>query len=261
MSKTQKELAFLRDLSVDEEWTARFIENFDKSYKFTKEESILYINAGTGNHVLALREKLKDEVEIYGVTENEDLTIIAAAKADALKANVGFSTFAPPDRYDLVIADASFVKPANVENFLTESIEFSEEKAVFFLPTAGSFGEIFSMLWEVLISQDLFEKSGEAERLIKEIPTVSDVEEIAKKASLKKLQTKTEVEIFEFENGKEFIESTLVSDFLMPNWFDFLSEKETKKVKKRLAQTIDENRDNMSFRFTVKATIIGGEKD
>ena len=117
------------------------------------------------------------------------------------------------------------------------------------------------MLWEVLISQDLFEKSGEAERLIKEIPTVSDVEEIAKKSGLKKLQTKTEVEIFEYENGEEFITSTLVSDFLMPNWFDFLSEKETKKVKKRLAQTIDENRDNMSFRFTVKATMIGGEKE
>ena len=107
MSKTQKELAFLRDLSVDKKWTARFIEHFDKNYKFTKEESILYINAGTGNHVLALREKLKDDVEIYGVTENEDLTIIAAAKADALKAIVGFSTFPPPDRYDLVIADAS----------------------------------------------------------------------------------------------------------------------------------------------------------
>lgn len=260
MSKTQKELAFLRDLSVDEEWTARFTEHFDKNYKFTKEESILYINAGTGNHVLALREKLKNDVEIYGVTENEDLSIIAAAKADALKAIVGFSTFAPPDRYDLVIADASFVKPANVRSFLTEAIEYSEEKAVFFLPTAGSFGEIFSMLWEVLISQDLFEKSGEAERLIKELPTVSDVEEIAEKSGLQKLQTKTEVEIFEFETGEEFINSTLVSDFLMPNWFDFLNEKETKKVKKRLVKTIDENRDNLNFRFTVKATIIGGEK-
>ncbi len=260
MSKTQKELAFLRDLSVDEHWTARFTEHFDKNYKFTKEESILYMNAGTGNHVLALREKLKNKVEIYGVTENEDLTIIAAAKADALRAIVGFSTFAPPDRYDLVIADASFVKPAKVKSFLTEAIELSEEKAVFFLPTAGSFGEIFSMLWEVLISQDLFEKSGEVERLLKEILTVSEVEEIAKKSGLEKLQTKTEVEIFEFENGKEFINSTLVSDFLMPNWFDFLDAKETKKVKKRLVQTIDQNRDNMSFCFTVKATMIGGEK-
>lgn len=260
MGKTQKELAFLRDLSADEEWTARFTDNFDKNYKFTDEESILYLNAGTGNHVLALREKLDDKIEILGITEDEELTIIADAKAKAIRADVGFSTFAPRDPFDLVIADASLVKPKDVVEFLNDAIELAERQAAFFLPTAGSFGEIFSMLWEVLISEDLFEKSGEAERLIKEIPTVSDVEEIAKNAGLKKLQTKTDVEIFEFENGKEFINSTLVSDFLMPNWFDFLDEKEKKKVKKRLARTIDENRDSLSFQFTVKATMIGGEK-
>lgn len=260
MSKTQKELAFLRDLSVDEEWTARFTENFDKNYKFTDEESVLYLNAGTGNHVLALREKLDDKIEIFGVTEDEDLTIIAKAKAEATKADVGFSTFVPPDRYDLVIADASFILPDKLKEFLEEAIELSEKQVAFFLPTSGSFGEVFSMLWEVLISEDLIERSGAAESLIEEIPTVSAVEEIAKNAGLKKLKTKTDLEIFEFENGEEFVNSTLISDFLMPHWFDFLDKEETESVKKRLAKTIDENRDDMTFRFTVKATMIGGEK-
>ncbi|MCW5959100.1 MAG: hypothetical protein KIS76_03005 [Pyrinomonadaceae bacterium] len=260
MSKTAKELAFLRDLTVDEFWTARFTENFDKNYKFTDEASILYLNAGTGGHVLALREQLDNDIEIYGVTENEDLTVIAKAKAEALKADVGFSTFVPPDRYDLVIADASFVAPSKVIDFIEDTVHYAEDRAVIFLPTAGSFGEIFSMLWEVLIGEDLFDQSGEATRLIEEIPTVSRVEEIAKNAGLKKVRSKTEIEIFEFEKGEEFVNSTLIADFLMPQWFDFLNEKNTKKVKKRLAKTIDENCGDLTFRFTVKSTMIDGVK-
>ena len=47
-------------------------------------------------------KNLKSDVEIFGVTENEDLTVIASAKAAAIKSNVGFSSLIPPDRYDLV---------------------------------------------------------------------------------------------------------------------------------------------------------------
>lgn len=258
--KTQKELAFLRDLSVDADWTARFTDIFDKSYKFTDEESILYLNAGTGNHVLALREQLKDDVEIFGITEDEELTVIAAAKANAVNAIVGFSSFIPPDRYDLVVADASFVRSDRLEDFLTETIELSDNRVVFFLPTAGSFGEIFSMLWEVCLDADLIERSGAIEKFIKQIPTVWQVEEIAKQAGLKKLKSNTSVEIFEYDDGNEFVNSILGSDFLLPVWFEFLEESEKEQVKKRLALTIDENRDSLTFRFTVKATIIGGKK-
>lgn len=260
MSKTQKELAFLRDLSVDADWTARFTDIFDKSYDFTDEESVLYINAGTGNHVLALRERLKEDVEIFGITENEDLTIIAAAKANATKVNVGFSSFIPPDRYDLVVADASFVRSDGLEKFITEAIELSENRVVFYLPTAGSFGEIFSFLWEVCLSADLIDRSGAVEDLIKEIPTVALVEEIAAGAGLKQIKSNTSAEVFEYEDGTEFVNSVLVADFLLPGWFGFLEEEEKEQVKERLAQTIDENRDSMTFRFTVKATIFGGKK-
>ena len=47
------------------------------------------------------------------------------------------------------------------------------------------------MLWEVFIAEDLIEKSGQIERLVKEIPTVSEVEAIAKECGLKKLSAKT----------------------------------------------------------------------
>lgn len=260
MSKTQKELAFLQDLNVETNWTVRFTENFDKKFKFDGEESVLYVNSGTGNHTLAIHEKLGEEVGIYGVCENEDLNIIAHAKAKAVNAKVVFSTGYPNENFDAVIANASFVRPRELKNFLEKIIDLSDDKVAFFLPTAGSFGEIFSVLWEVLLSDDLIEKSGEVENLINELPKISDLEEIAGSCGLSDLKTNTEIEFFEYDTGKEFIESNLVEDFLLPVWLDFLNEPEKKQVKEKLIQIIDESRDNMSFRFSVKATLISGNK-
>ena len=80
MSKTEKELAFLRDLYVETDWTERFTNLLDENFKFSGEEKILYVNAGAGNHALALREKLDDEIEIFGVSESQELLNIPAPK-------------------------------------------------------------------------------------------------------------------------------------------------------------------------------------
>ncbi|HEY0657768.1 MAG TPA: hypothetical protein VGD05_04810, partial [Pyrinomonadaceae bacterium] len=104
MSKTQKELAFLRDLYLENDWTLRFAELFDKNFKFAKEEKILYLNAGTGTHVLLLRKKLKDNKEVFGFFESKETLKIAQAKADIIKADVKFSDVAPNEIFDMVLA-------------------------------------------------------------------------------------------------------------------------------------------------------------
>jgi hypothetical protein len=129
-----------------------------------------------------------------------------------------------------------------------------------FLPTASSFGEVFSLLWETLLYLDLLEKGSEVERLIVEIPTVSSVEETAKNLGLKKIHTETKNETFEFDNGALFVSSPLVEDYLLPGWLDFLDENEKERVKNKLAETIDDDCQEMSFRFSVKATLLVGEK-
>ena len=179
MSKTQKELAFLRDLYIANDWTLRFAEIFDKNFKFSDEKTVLYVNAGTGNHALELREKLAIDCELNAFSDDEELNIIAQAKADALHTKVDFSGDFPNEKFDAVIADASFVRRSELEEFLDEIIDLSNKQVIFFLPTAGSFGEIFSFLWEALFDLDLLEKSAEIERLIAEIPTVEKVKEIA----------------------------------------------------------------------------------
>ena len=129
-----------------------------------------------------------------------------------------------------------------------------------FLPTWSSYGEVFSLLWEVLFNEDLAEHGAAVEKLIAELPTVSNIENIAERAGMVNINTQTAVEIFEYENGEEFVASPLVADFLMPVWLEMLDEEEKGRAVKQLAQLIDAEDGPLSFRFSVKATLLTGEK-
>lgn len=260
MSKTEKELAFLQDLYISTDWTERFTDLIGKDFKADEFENILYINAGTGNHALALEEKLDEDTEFVAVAQNAELMNIAKAKADAVKSNIVFADGLPDETFDAVIADLSFVKPSELKNSMNEAAELSRWQIAFLLPTAGSFGEIFSYLWQTLLELDWLDKGAEIENLLNEIPTVSQTEEMTKDLGFNQVDAKTKNEIFEFENGAEFIESPLVTDFLFENWLGFLSENEKEQVSEKLAQTIDREREDLTFRFAVKATLITGAK-
>lgn len=263
MTKTRKEKAFLRDLYINEEWTRRFTDLVDKHVGLKDAENLLYLNAGTGNHCFQLREKLDEKVAIFARCEDEDILSIARDKAAAVKANVDFSTIRfDDDAFDIVLADASFVKPGDVEDLVREAVRVTRVggKTAFFLPSAGSFGEIFSLLWEVLFSEDLGDHGHAAEAMITAIPSVSRIEEIASHAGLVDVEAHYAQEVFEFENGAVFVASPLVTDFLLPEWLKTLSDQESERVSAKLAELIDDEDGEMSFRFSVKATLVIGEK-
>lgn len=260
MSKTEKELAFLQDLYISTEWTERFADLLGKDFETSEFENILYINAGTGSHALVLEESLDEDTGLTAVCQNEELLRIAQAKADAVKSDIKFTRDLPDEKFDAVIADASFVKPSDLKTFMSEAAGFSRWQIAFLLPTAGSFGEIFSYLWQVFLETGRVDKGVEIENLLSEIPTVSRVKEITQDLGFTKVEAKTKNEIFEFENGAEFVASPLVADFLFENWLGFLSETEKAQVSEQLAQTIDAEREGLSFRFAVKTTLVAGAK-
>lgn len=264
MSKSLKELAFLRDLTITKDWTERFTVFADKHLKIPKKGNILYFNAGTLSHALEISEKLNKNGNLTAVIENKELLKISEAKANAIKSKINFKTLKDLDSesFDMVLADLTFVKISDLNNIIDELV-FETKKGgeiAVFLPTAGSFGEIYSFLWETFLEADLIEKSGEIERLLNQIPTISKIEELLSEAGLKKVETVTNTEIFEYDNGKDFISSTLLVDFLFPDWLDFLSEKQRKTAVKKLAEIINKEHDNLTFRFSVKASLIGGVK-
>lgn len=260
MTKLQKELAFLQDLYVSSDWTERFTKIFDDNFKVSKKDEILYVNAETGNHALELCKKLKDQTKLTAICENQETQRIAQAKADIIKANIEFITDSPTKIFDTVLANATFVHPQNLTEFIETIPEYSSNQVAFFLPTAGSFGEIFSFLWESLFNLDLTDKSVEVERLIADLPTTLKLEEIAQSVGLTKVEFVTKNEIFEFANGAEFVNSPLINKFLLPNWLAFLSGKEQKQVIKNLVKVINQDDQDLSFRFSVKATLVTGQK-
>jgi hypothetical protein len=70
----------------------------------------------------------------------------------------------------------------------------------------------------------------------------------------------TQIEIFEYKDGAEFVNSPLLADFLLPAWLDFLTDQEKKKASKKLAELIDQEDGELTFRFSVKNTLFSGEK-
>ena len=263
MPKTERELAFLRDLVINDVWTKRFTDILDKHIGLKDAENVLYINAGTGDHCIAIREKTDEKTAVFATCENDELLKIAKDKGAAVKSDVDFSRIEfEGASFDAVIADASFTRPANLEELVRDAarIARSGAKVAIVIPTAGSFGEVFSLLWEVLFNEDLGEHGSVTERMVAEIPTVSRIEEIAADVGLVNVKTESVKEVFEYENGAEFVASPLVADFLLPVWLEMLSEEESGRVTGALANLIDAEDGTLSFRFSVKVGLLTGEK-
>jgi ubiquinone/menaquinone biosynthesis C-methylase UbiE len=266
--KSARELAFLRDLYIDNDWTARFTNILDESLTLPKEGKFLYVEPGTGNHLLGLREKLHKDVKLSSVHGDVELLRIAEAKAQVIKAKVDFHRSEdgrlpfPDQEFNAIIADASFISPTELPSFLTELYRVTKKDGFvnFFLPTAGSYGEFFSLLWEALFTAGMEDTGGKIEELILTIPQVEQVEEIAKIAGLAEVNSSTKTEYFEYDDATKLMESFLLTEFLLPRWLDFLTEKQKKKIVPEIIRTIDEDIAEMSFRLSVKATLISGKK-
>jgi ubiquinone/menaquinone biosynthesis C-methylase UbiE len=261
--KAQKELAFLRDLAVEPEWTQRFADLVDKHIDLKDADNMLYINAGTGGHALSIYERFGEKTSIFASCEDEDILRIAQDKAIALKADVDFSMLRFDDEaFDAVLADASLVQPRDIQPFIENTLRVARTSGdvALFLPTAGSFGEVVSILWEVFFNEDVGEHGAAAERMITDLPSVSQLEQMAERAGMVNINTETVNEIFEYANGAEFISAPLIADFLLPLWLERLDEDERERVPEKLAQLIDVEDGEMRFRFSVKATLLTGEK-
>lgn len=264
MAKTERELAFLRDLDINESWTRRFTDLIDTHIGFKDASSILYINAGTGDHCIAIREKVDGKTQMFATCENPELLNIARDKGVATKSAIEFSEGDFDDgSFDAVVADASFTRPESIADFIGEAVRVARPggEVGIVLPSSGSFGEIFSLLWEVLFNEDLGEHGHAAETMISQIPSVSKIEEIAEKIGLKEVKTESTKEVFEFANGSEFVGSPLVADFLLPVWLETLSDDDRFRVTERLVQLIDDEDGSLSFRFSVKVTLLTGKKE
>jgi ubiquinone/menaquinone biosynthesis C-methylase UbiE len=267
-TKSEKELAFLRDLYVATDWGERFAELVDEHVELPKEGRALYLEAGTGGHAMALQERAGEKLKFIGVDESDECLELARAKAIAMnevtefqRAGVSALSFRE-DQFDLVLGDASMLAPQAMEDMVTEMIRVAMPGATvaWWLPTASSFGEFFSIYWEALQSAGLADHGVDVENLITELPTVSDVEKLAARAGLENVVSWMSIEEFDYESGEQFFNSPLITDFLLQNWLQSVPQAARERVVRELARLIDEERHRAEFALTVKATLVIGKK-
>jgi len=266
--KTDKELAFLHDLYVATDWGERFAELVDEHVEIPTEGRALYIDAGTGSHALALQERAGQKLTIVCSDKNEECLELARAKATALKEHAEFRrenaqalSFAD-EEFDLVLANDSFTPLAKLKNGLAEALRVAKPGATiaWWLPTASSFGEFFSIYWEALLNAGV-DHEIDVEQLISNLPTVSEAESWGEEAGLYDIKSWTAIEEFDYQSGAEFLNSPLITDFLLPTWLESIPESVQEGVRAELARIIDEERHAGEFALTLKATLVVGKKE
>ncbi|HEX6046502.1 MAG TPA: methyltransferase domain-containing protein [Pyrinomonadaceae bacterium] len=267
-NKTDKELAFLQDLFIAPDWGERFAELIDEHLKLPEEGKALYAASGTGSHAIALQERAGKRVEFLCIDENPECLELAQAKATATNEQAQFSqtrldSLALPDnQFDLVVGNASLIPTRRVRKMFAEMVRVAAPGATIALalPTASSFGEFFSIYWEALHNTGLTERESDVEQLINALPTVTDVEQMADDEGLRDVATWTRIEEFDYESGEQFLNSPLVSEFLMPAWLAHLPESMRADLFGEISRLINEERHEAEFALSVKATLLVGQK-
>jgi len=267
-NKSEKELAFVHDLLIATDWGERFAELIDKHVKLPQKGRAFYLNAGTGGHAMALQERGGDELKWLCADESFENLELARAKAGVTKTATEFQVISldsldlEDDLFDLALADGSLVAPERVPTLISELVRVARPGALvaFSLPTSSSFGEFFSIYWEALHNCSLIDNERDVETLITVLPTVSQVEELARLEGLQSVTSWTQIEEFDYDSSEAFMSSPLILDFLMQGWLNSISEEDTGRVIHEIARLIDEDRHDGEFSLTVKATLVMGRK-
>jgi len=266
--KSDKELAFLQDLFIAPDWGERFAELIDEHVKLPAEGEALYVAAGTGGHAMALHERAGEKLELLCIDENPECMELARAKATATDEQIRFDTALldrlnlKDNRFDLVIGNGSLVSLQRVRKMFSELVRVAAPDATIALtlPTASSFGEFFSIYWEALHNCGLIDHESDVEQLITELPTVSDVEQLAEDEGLRDVESWTRIEEFDFESGEQFLNSPLVAEFLIHDWLTLVPDNKRAELFSEISRLINEERHEAEFALSVKATLVVGQK-
>lgn len=267
-NRSDKELAFLHDLFVATDWGERFAQLVDEHLVLPETGRALYLASGTGSHAIALQEGAGNKLEFLCIEEHQEYLELARAKASALGDPAEFrqekvdQLALEDNQFDFVLGDGSLAAPERIPKMLGEMVRVAKPGAVvaLTLPTASSFGEFFSIYWEVLHNCGLVDHESDVEGLITELPTVSEIEEMAEREGLEEVSTMSRIEEFEYETGEKFLNSPLIADFLLKRWLAFVPEGNRECVSDEIPRMVNEERHGTEFTLSVKATLLSGRK-
>jgi ubiquinone/menaquinone biosynthesis C-methylase UbiE len=265
--KTNRELAFLHDLFVATDWGERFAQLVDEHVKLPNKGRALYLGSGTGGHAIALQERAA-ELKFLCIEETEEYLELARAKATVVKDAAEFrqgkldQLELEDNQFDFVIGDGSMADISRIPTMLAEMVRVAKPGATvaLSLASAGSFGEFFSLYWEVLQNCGLRGHESNVEELITELLTTFELEGLAEHEGLEEVASWSRVEEFNFDSGERFLNSPLISDFLMNRWLEFIPEASRECIRQAIPGVVNDDRHEAEFTLSVKATLVTGRK-
>ena len=266
--KSNKELAYLHDLFIATDWGDRFAGLIDEHVTLPEQGRALYLAAGTGSHALALQERAGPDLTFLCLDENDACLELARAKATLTKSPAEFrrgnlaALRLTDDLFDVVIGDGSLVAAERIPAMLSEMARVAQPDATvaLTLPTFSSFSEFFSIYWEVVHSAGFEDQKVDVESLITNLATIGEIEEMAAREGLTGITSETRIEEFAYASGKDFLKAPLISQFLLPGWFQSLPRAAHRRVANEVARLIEAERHKADFALTVKATLVTGRK-
>ena len=111
-----------------------------------------------------------------------------------------------------------------------------------------------------MLNAELEDHGVDVEHMITELPSASEVNKLAQSEGLDDVQSWTAVEEFDYESAEQFLNSPLMTDFLLPGWLGSVPEAAKERVIEELARIIDEERHSGAFVLSLKATLVVGKK-
>jgi ubiquinone/menaquinone biosynthesis C-methylase UbiE len=268
--RSDKELAYRYDLYVVPYWRESFDHMVIEHVKLPRTGSILEVNCGTGGLALQLAASIGSRGEVIATDSQAEQLELARAKAEVKKLNNVLFLHQSPDRLDmedytfgLVIGNAALMPAEDIESLLAEMVRQTDEGATvaLLMLTHGSFGEIFSLLWEALYLCQLDVYTPQVEALINEHLTTSQAQAMMERQGLSQVHSLTERRELDFASAQELFESPLIQDYFLDHWLDFLPDDATRqRVIDTMAEIIDRERQEEYVEMSVKATLLVGQR-
>lgn len=268
--KSEKELAYRYDLYVVPYWRDAFDQMVIEHVQLPERGNILTVNCGTGGLALELAASLGARGDVIATDAYPERLRLARAKAELKKlTNVFFYDRRPTqlgmddELFSLVVGDAVLMPTEQIEPMLAEMVRLTDRDATvaLLMLTHGSFGEIFSLLWEALYHCHLDGYTASLEALINEYLTTTQARQMMTQRGLTHVHHFTERRELDFASAEELFQSPLIEDYFLDHWLQFLPNEATRRhVIETMSQIIERERGQAYVEMSVKASLLIGKR-
>lgn len=268
--RSEKELAYRYDLYIVPYWRDAFDQMVIEHVKLPQQGNVLIVNCGTGGLALEVASLLGARGDVIATDPYPERLHLARAKAEVKKlTNVFFYDRQPTqlgmedELFSLVVGDAALMPTEQIEPMLGQMVRLTDSNATvaLLMLTHGSFGEIFSLLWEALYHCRLDHYTASLEALLNEHPTTTQARQMMMQNGLTHVHHFTERRELDFASAQELFESPLVEDYFLDHWLHFLPDKATRRdVIGAMTEIIDRERGQAYVEMSVKASLLIGQR-